>query len=424
MSSTTLPAGKRLPAPDPLHRGPAPQRLWRRAKRACIGSFWMVGGACIILYATLLIYDLVARIEIDSAVVGGAVEPLKAPAAGRVSALSAGPNETFAAGTVLFRIEDPDLEQAIGLQRVAVERASNDLKLDEAKLAAERGRRDDWVANQRLEIEKTKALIAELSTQQDLLTKRCAELSDLLQRGLTQIWRLDDAQDKLMAARQGLSPARGALKEQETELELALSGQGIDGIEVIGRLAEMTEDVAHAKKELALSEEALHVLLRREAQAASVAAGPGRVLRVLRLPGSQVQAGDTVAVIERGARRFIYAYLTQDEVGHISVGDVVDIFLTAQRIYTRARVSGIERAGAYLDDVETRYDWRDNRDNPQRLTDRDRTARVTLDFEDADQNAAQAITNVGTPVLVSFSRRWDGMLPGYFSAMTSARQGK
>ena len=26
MSSTTLPAGKRLPAPDPLHRGPAPQR--------------------------------------------------------------------------------------------------------------------------------------------------------------------------------------------------------------------------------------------------------------------------------------------------------------------------------------------------------------------------------------------------------------
>lgn len=414
--SSTMQTAAPIVKPEPTNRVPAQMpQLWRRTRRFVMGSIWMIGGSGVILYAGLLIYGLVARLEIDSAVVAGAVEPLKAPAAGTVTAVSPGVGQTFSAGSVLFRVEDPDLEQTIGLQRVTVERAGNDLKLAEATLAAERGRRDDWVVNQRLLVEQSKALVADLASQDETLTKRCAELADLYRRGLSPNWRLYDAQDKFAAVHQALSQARVVLREQQAQLDLGLSGQGAEGIEVIGHLAELTEGVSHARTELALSEETLRVLLARQAQASSVAAEPGRILRILRLAGSQVQAGDTVAVIERNTDRFIYAYLTQSEVGRVSVGDVVDVFLSAQRKDALAKVSAIERAGAYLDDVETRYDWHANRDNPQRLTDRDRTARVTLEFDTDSKGAAERSADVGTPVVLSFSRHREGLLSGFTS---------
>ena len=407
MSITTEPSGA------PLDLAPA----WRRLRRVALGSFWLIGGIAVILYALLLVYGLLTHIEIDSAVVGGAVEPLKAPADGRVDAFTLAAGDTFGAGSTLFRVENPDLAQAIGLQRVTVQRADNDLTLAQATLAAERARRDDWVSNQRFEIDKSAALIADLAAEDQQLTTRCAEYTELLKRGWTETWRLHDAEDKQAAARQGLSQARVLLKQQEAQLRLALSGQGFGGVEVIGQLAEATEAVAHARTERALSADTLNILLRRQAQAADVAPGPGRVLRILRMSGSQVQAGDAVAVVERDARRFIYAYMTQGEIGRVAIGDAVDVYLPAQRKYARARVTAIERAGAYLDDVQTRYDWRANRDNPQRMTDRDRTARVTLVFEG---NAAELAADVGTPVVVAFTRRWDEFLPR-FSAFADER---
>ena len=400
---------------DPLLRevNASPPVFWKRAKRVSIATMWLLGGSGVILYAGLLVYGLLARVEVDSAIIAGAVEPLKAPVAGTVTALSPRIGEVFPGGAVLFSVQDPDLDQAIGLQRVAVERARNDLESADATLAAERGRRDDYVVSQRFEIEKSAVLVTDLNSQNQLLAKRCADLADLYQRGLTQNWRLHEAQDKQAAVQQALSQARVQLKAQQAQLELALSGQATGGIEVIGRLAEMTAAVAHARTELALSEDALRVLLTRRGRASAVAAGPGRVLRILRLAGSQVQTGETVAVVERGNQRFIYAYLTQEEVGRVSIGDAAEVFLPAQRKVARAKITAVERAGAYLDDVETRYDWRIDRDNPQRLTDRDRTARVMLQFDGGDAAAAEQAVDVGTPVVLSFRRRWQGLLPGF-----------
>ena len=116
----------------------------------------------------------------NSAIIAGAVEPLKAPVAGTVTALSPRIGEVFPGGAVLFSVQDPDLDQAIGLQRVAVERARNDLESADATLAAERGRRDDYVVSQRFEIEKSAALVTDLNSQNQLLAKRCADLADLL----------------------------------------------------------------------------------------------------------------------------------------------------------------------------------------------------------------------------------------------------
>jgi multidrug resistance efflux pump len=410
--SSTVQQAPLLAGPTPDDAGPARQAWWP-VKRLVLGGFWTVAGTSVIVYAGVLLYGRLARIEIDSAVVAGQVEPLKAPAAGVMTALPAEPGGSFDAGAVLFRVDDPDLDEAIGLQRVKVDQARADLRLAEATLAAERGRRDDFIVTQRLEIEKSERLVEDLNDQVTTLTARCAELTELFKKGISPNWRLHDAQDKLAPARQALSQARVVLKEQRALLALAESGQGLDGVEVIGRLAELTEGFALAKTELALSEKTLVVLLERQAKASSIAAGPGRVLRVLRLAGSQVQIGDTVAVIERTSRRFIYAYMTQDEIGRVSVGDTADIYLPAQRLSGRARIAAIERAGAYLDDVQTRYDWRVNRDDPLRLTDRDRTARVTLDFTDADHRAAEQIAAVGTPVVVSFSRHWRDLIPGF-----------
>lgn len=394
-----------------LGRPPPRRPLRRRLASALFACTWVIFGMCVSGYAGLLVFGIYSRIEVDSAIVAGAVEPMKAPASGTLVLASLDAGQTFDSGSMLFRVQNAELDQAIGLQRIAVDRVRAELAQAEATLAAERGRRDDYVLNQRGEIDKNLALVAELGSQVELLTDRCAELTQLYGQGLTQTQRLYEAQDKLSAARQALAQARVEGRTLRKRLELALSGQGADGVEVISRLSEATAAVTRTKAESSLANETLNVMLTRRNQATVAAAAPGRVLRSLRQPGAHVQAGDTVAVIERVGARFIYAYLTQSEVGRVGIGDVAEVFLPAVRLRTRARVIGIERAGGYLDDVETRYDWRIDRDNPQRLTDRDRTARVTLSFGADEADTIEQSFEVGTPLVVSLPKHWGHLVP-------------
>jgi multidrug resistance efflux pump len=381
--------------------------MWRRAlKTMFMGVFWFCGGLIVIGYGAALVYANVARVETDSAMIMGTVESLQAPAAGYLQSMPLKPGFTFGVGDKLFTVHEPEVEQRIGLASVRVERAKSELVLKQGELTAERGRRDDYIASTKAEVER---LRAELRVQEELersARSRLERTTQLFALGYTTGIRLEEAAEKFAETRYALERARIQLNERTEHLHAVVAGRAYGGVRGLGKLVDAEAAVVRAQEEVVLAAEELRVQMERRAEMTVYAASRGKVFRVLRLTGAAVQPGDAVAIVERDDDRMIYVFLTQSEVGRIAVGDEADIFLPAQRISARASVVTVERSGGYLDDVETRYLWRTARDPGLRHTDRDRTARVTLRFGKADQSRAQEELTPGTPAVVSFSRRW------------------
>jgi hypothetical protein len=128
-------------------------------------------------------------------------------------------------------------------------------------------------------------------------------------------------------------------------------------------------------------------------------------MRVIHGEGSAVRAGDTIAIYERNGERTINAFLTQSEIVRVAVGDAATVYVPALRLRLTAHVVSIDRAAGFLDDVESRYTWRQARDSGVRQGDLDRTARVVLRLDGDQAERLRSNLEPGTPAVVSFKRR-------------------
>ena len=380
----------------------------RRVRTGMMSAVWLLAGGVVLSYGGTLLYANVVSIEADAAVVSGTVQPVRAPAAGLVTAPLMAPGEAFGQGARLFTIRNPELEQSIALAGVRVERARQDLRQREAEREAELARRDNLIIRATAEIERLDEEVQALTAIDRSVRHRLSMMSQLFASGYTSRLRLEEATQRAADSRADLARARIRQAERQGMLDALVSGHGLGAGEAVVRLADANAAVERARAEISLTSQELQVRLRRREDMTVNAAAPGRMLRVIRLDGSQVLAGDAVALVERDDERLVYAFLTQEDAGRVALGDQAEVMLPAQRLSTRARVVAVERAGGYLDDVETRYSWSQSHDTGQRLSDRDRTARVTLRFDEADLAAARRVVDLGTPAIVTFDRRWNG----------------
>lgn len=392
---------------QPLYRPPSTGlRIKRGLKTGVATLVWLVGGLAVITYGAALVYANVARVEIDSAIVAGVVEAATAPIAGRLqSNLFAG--APLKGGERLFEVVNPTIEENISLAAVRVDRAKSELKLKTAERDSERARRDSFLAALKAEIGRTRAEVEAFNDLEKSAQRRFQAATDLFGKGFVTRLRLEDTADKLAESKSNRIRGENRFEEKTALFAAVTSGRAYGSVEGLGRLADAEAAVRRAESEVTLSAEELRVQMERRTEARFSANSAGRVLRVLKLHGTAVQPGDAVALIEREGDRILYAFLTQEEVGRVSVDDVADVVLPAQHLTARARVVAVERSGGYLDDVETRYIWKLARDPGVRHTDRDRTARVTLRFSNEDQAIAKRELSPGTPAFVSFQRRWD-----------------
>jgi acetyl/propionyl-CoA carboxylase alpha subunit len=202
-----------------------------------------------------------------------------------------------------------------------------------------------------------------------------------------------------------LSKARINQREREGQLEQVMAGHFFDGNQIVGRIKEAEAAVTRASAEVDLSLEELQAMQARRQTNRVTAAHRSRVLKVMRHEGSAIRRGDAMILVERMDERVVQAFLRQDEVTRVAIGDDATVFVPALRARARARVVQVERNAAFLDDIDSRYTWRTARDGGPKATDKDRTARVTLQFEPEDRTIADRTFDVGTPLIVSFARR-------------------
>ncbi len=68
------------------------------ARRVTMGLLWAAAGGAAIVYGGALVYANVVRLEVDSAVIAGAVEPIRAPSDGVMLGVGMKPGSVVTSG--------------------------------------------------------------------------------------------------------------------------------------------------------------------------------------------------------------------------------------------------------------------------------------------------------------------------------------
>ena len=126
----------------------------------------------------------------------------------------------------------------------------------------------------------------------------------------------------------------------------------------------------------------------------------GTLLQLLRPDQSSVRRGDTIALIEQQTNRHILAFLSQDEVANVGLGDTAQVWIPALDELLEARVVKIDRTTGFLDEQSQQrapgYRWR----GPE-----DRSAQVALQFKSPRIAEDFQRYRSGLPVTVVFEQR-------------------
>ncbi len=394
--------------------------LKAKLRTAAMAVIWLGVGTATISYAATLYYVNYMRLETDSAMIAGNVEPVNAPMDGSVVSLLVRAGDRVPEGTRIAVLEDPEVEKLVNMASVKVERAREDLRLRQAELESEKLKRDEYVHVANSKLEKIDEDLTQLMAQERVARERFERLSDLFKKGFVIRPRIEEASDRLAELTAQLAKAQINKRERLAMQDNVLAGHYFDGGQIVGRLKETEAAVARASSEVDLSLEELQVMQKRRMTNRIVAARDSRVMKVLRPEGSSLKRGDTILVLEATESRVVHAFVRQDEAGRIILGDEATVFLPALRAKTTARVMAVERNAAFIDDVDARYTWKQARDGGPKPTDRDRTARVTLRFDPADRAVVDAKFEIGMPTVVSFARR---SVNTVFSSFTEVGRG-
>ncbi len=379
--------------------------LRAKLKTVLMASVWIGVGGVVMTYAGALVYVNWMRLEIDSALISGNIEPVNAPFDGSITAMLVKAGDKIVEGQRFVVMEDPEVEKLVKLMSVKVERAREDLRLKQAELDSEKSKRDEYISISRNKMEKIESDIEALESLEKVARERFMRLRDLFKKGIVIRPRLEEASDKLAELTTQLNKAKVNRKERTSQFEGVLAGHFYDGNQVVGRLKEAEAAVVRAAAEVDLALEELQVMQQRRHINRITAAHDSRVLKVLRNEGSSVKRGDTMMFVERSDERVVHAFLRQEEVNRIAIGDEATIYVPSLRAKATARVMKVDRNAAFLDDVDSRYTWKTARDSGPKATDKDRTARVTLQFEGPEKEIVETKFEIGTPTVVSFPRR-------------------
>lgn len=389
-------------------------------RRVFAALTWLALGGGALSYAGALVYANVVRLEVDAAMIAGSVEPIRAPADGILLGVAIRPGSQVTPGGRLATIQDPEVERQVALAAIKLERARLELRQREADLAAERAKRDDTLVITRAELRVVHAEIASLEDQVATAKIRVERFSGLFARGFAARQRLEDMTNQLAVLNAQLARARIVEEQRRALVASAEAGRFFDGTRIVGSLAELEAAVQRARAEIDVASEELIVWQQRRAATVITASNAGRIMRVLNTEGSAVRAGDSIAFYERSEERTINAFLTQNEVTRVAIGDSATVYIPALKLRFVAQVTAIERSGGFLDDVESRYTWRQARDSGVRQSDLDRTARVVLRFRAADAEHARKAVEPGVPAVVSFQRHSTDTVLGGFRSLEKA----
>lgn len=359
-------------------------------------ALYITLGLLVFGYVGLMLYANYFRMEVQSAVIAAPVESVEATFAGRVIWGPFRPGDEVQTGDILLHVADHELEKSIDVAAIAIE----DRK---AKLVYLRRRRDEELKRMnglaQVELKNVEQLqldVDRLKTEYIVARRSYERLKKLHAKGYTTASRLEEAEARVVGARKRLDSARIELTAR-VELSTENVGQRhYTGDNFVGDIARIEADLLLAKQQVSSAVSRHEALLKHRSRLAVRAPFSGLLKELPRVDQGSVRFGDVVAVIENVGSRHVIAYLLQDEILKIGLGDEALGYLPSLDETVRLRVVDIDRTDGFIDEANAKYSWRGLKD---------RSAKVTLAFEDARPLQDADVFRPGLPVIVVFEQR-------------------
>lgn len=385
--------------PDPNPRQKIPVRRWP-VKMAVMSGFYLMLGAMVLGFTALLLYSNFYRMEVQTAVISAPVEHVESQVDGKLLWRGLTPGDAVKAGDVIVALNDNQIEREIELAEIAVREQQAKLAFLKRRQADELERVQSFATIENKNLEQGKIEVQSLRAQVHAAEQEFRRISTLHRQGWTTDARKEQSEKLVATLRKSLESAQ---VELTSRIELAEQNFGkrlYNGQGVLGTLGEVEAQVRLAELEVALFRDKKQALLNHKARLAVRAPFDGTLLELPRVNESHVRKGDTIAIIEQRNRRHIVAFLTQDEVNRIGLGDEATVFFPALQETHTAKVFRIDRTSGFVREQDQRanpgYAWR----GPT-----DRSAKVFLALQDRRVLADRETYRSGLPAVVVFPQR-------------------
>ncbi len=391
------------PDANPLQQVPA--RRWP-AKMVAMSALYAVVGLLVFGYTAVLSYSNFFRMEVRTAVISAPVETITATADGRVEWTDVKPGDAIKAGQVVVKLIDSQLQREIELAEIAVQERKARLGNLKRRHLEELDRIRGYAAIEMKNIEQTRLELQALGQQLKLATQQEQRLKQLSEKGYATASKLEEATKQVISLRKDYEVrrielgTRISLSEQNVGKRLYTGNATIGSADVTGKIAEIEADIRLGEHEIQLEQQRRIASLQHRDRLAVRSPFDGVVLEIPRVDDASVRRGDVIAVLEQRKKREVTAYLNQDEVLRVGLGDEASLFVPGLNETLKARITRIDRTSGFVDEQNRRqnpgYRWRGSTD---------RTAKVTLSFADSARVSDAERYRSGLPVVVIFAQR-------------------
>jgi len=390
--------------PDASPKQDVPARRWP-VKTIVMSAFYIALGVIVFSYTALLLYTNFYRLEVQTAVITAPIAEIKARTDGRIRWQGVMPGEIVAADQVLVDLLDTELERDIAQSDLAISEQKAKLAYLKKRHLEELRRAEGFATVEMKNLKQTR--LKHEATQAELATAELHRnrIQTLFKKGYATSAQRETAEREVIRLRKLVEELEVELRSRTTLAKSNVGKRLYNGDNLVGELAKYEAEVELAASEVKIRSKRKAMLEQQRDRLKIRAPFDGRLVKVLRSDNSNVRRGETVAMIEQPRSRSIKAFLKQDDVSRVGLGDIVDVFVPALQTRLDGRVTSIDRTDGFLQELEARkapgYTWR----GPT-----DRSAQVTIEVvNDPDFQTSKAF-KPGTPVVVVFPRRSPSLL--------------
>lgn len=383
---------KNLPANLPLRRWPV--------KTVVMTGFYGLAGLAIFGYAGLLGYTNFFRMEIQTAVISAPVEVVTAQSDGQVRWTKVKPGDQVKSGDVVVNVVNNELEREIELADIAVQERKAQLSFLKRRHLDELEKLRGFATVEMKNVRQSKVELDGLQQQLTLAEQQFGRLKGLSDKGYATETKLDEAHKQVIMLKAQLENRRIELSSRVELADQNIGKRLYNGINLVGEAAEIEDKVHLAEHEIQIAEQKSKAVARQRERASIVSPFDGIVLELPKVDKGSVRKGDTIAIIEQRQDRFVTAFLNQDEILKVGIGDEALLFVPALGETIKGRVRQIDRTSAFISEQRERqlpgYQWRGAHD---------RSAKIIIEFEQPEKVRDTERYRAGLPVVVVFEQR-------------------
>lgn len=386
------PDTKKIPGAMPVRRWPV--------KTVVMTTFYALAGLVIFGYAGLLGYSNFYRMEIQTAVISAPVEVVTAQSDGQVVLTGVKPGDEVRAGDIVVNVLDNQLEREIALADIAVKERKAQLAYLKQKQTEELERLRGFATVEMKNVKQSKVELQGLREQLKLVQQQHDRIKSLYEKGYMTASKVDEIAKQVIELESLIERRRIELTSRADLAEQNFGKRLYTGQTIEGQAPDVEAQVRLAEHEITLAEERRQSYEKQRERVSVVAPFDGTVLQIPRINGGSVRRGDTLAVIEQRRDRQVTAFLDQDEILKVGLGDEALVYIPSLGETVKGRVVSIDRTSGFVREQDQRqspgYGWR----GPH-----DRSAQIVIDFADLNKVSDDNRYRAGLPVVVVFEQR-------------------